>query len=62
MRQTVATATPGSDQVYIDLDDEQRALRDELRTYYTALLTPELRRQMEHDVDIGDQRREVGVP
>ncbi len=45
--------------MFIDLTDEQAALRDELRQYYKELLTPELRREMEHEEGTGPLRRKV---
>ncbi len=45
--------------MFIDLDDEQAALRDELRTYYANLLTPEVRREMEHEEGTGPIRRRI---
>ena len=45
--------------MFIDLDDEQRALRDELRSYYGALITPQLRRELEHEEGIGPLRRRI---
>lgn len=45
--------------MFIDLDDEQQALRDELRAYYAELMTPDLRRQMEQEEGTGPVRRKV---
>ena len=33
-------------QMHIDLNDEQRALRDELRAYFTDLMNPELEQEV----------------
>ena len=46
-------------QVFIDLDDEQAALRDELKAYYAELMNPDVRRQMEHEEGTGPIRRRI---
>ena len=45
--------------MFIDLDDKQRALRDELREYYANLMTPDMRRQLEHEEGTGPLRRKI---
>ena len=46
-------------QVFIDLDDEQAALRDELKAYYAELMNPDVRREMEHEEGTGPIRRRI---
>lgn len=45
--------------MFIDLDDEQKALRDELRAYYKKLLSPEVRHKLENEHGIGPERRRL---
>ncbi len=45
--------------MFIALDDEQAALRDELRQYYRDLMTPEVRRSLEHEEGTGPLRRQI---
>jgi len=42
-------STPETDGLLIDLTDEQKALRDELREYFTNCLTPEQRARIDAD-------------
>jgi alkylation response protein AidB-like acyl-CoA dehydrogenase len=45
--------------VYIELDESQRELRDELRDYYEKLLNPEVRAEMQGETGTGPKHREV---
>lgn len=45
--------------MYIDLTPEQRTFRDELRAYYTELITPEVRQQLQEEEVIGPVRRRL---
>ena len=45
--------------MFIDLDDDQAALRDELKAYYAELMNPEVRREMEHEEGTGPIRRRI---
>lgn len=43
--------------MFIDLDDQQKALRDELRAYYDKLLSPDRRRRLHDEHGIGPEQR-----
>lgn len=45
--------------MYIGYDEEQEALRQELRAYYDALLTPEVKADLAREHGIGPRTREV---
>jgi alkylation response protein AidB-like acyl-CoA dehydrogenase len=45
--------------VYVGYDEEQEALRQELRTYYDKLLTPEVRTKLSHSGGVGPEMRAV---
>ena len=45
--------------MYIGYDDEQEALRRELRAYYDALLTPEIQADLAREHGIGPRTREI---
>ena len=45
--------------MYVGYDEEQEALRQELRTYYTKLLTPEVREKLSHSGGVGPEMRAV---
>jgi len=45
--------------MYIGLNDEQEALRRELRSYYEALLTPEIREELHLEAGCGPVHRQV---
>jgi alkylation response protein AidB-like acyl-CoA dehydrogenase len=45
--------------VHIGYDEKQEALRDELRAYYDALLTPEVRSELAHSRGVGPVMRRV---
>ena len=44
--------------MFVDLTDEQRALRIKVRDYFTNLMTPELRNQLRGS-EGGDQFRKI---
>ena len=45
--------------MYIGYDDEQEALREELRAYYDELLTPEIKADLAREHGIGPRTREI---
>ncbi len=45
--------------MYIGYDDEQEALRQELRAYYDELLTPEIKADLAREHGIGPRTREI---
>jgi alkylation response protein AidB-like acyl-CoA dehydrogenase len=45
--------------VYVGYDEEQEALRQELRSYYDKLLTPEVRTELAHSGGVGPAVRRV---
>ncbi|MCU1381277.1 MAG: acyl-CoA dehydrogenase [Acidimicrobiales bacterium] len=45
--------------MYVGYDEEQAALRQELRTYYDKLLTPEAREKLAHSGGVGPEMRAV---
>ena len=45
--------------MHLALTDEQQALRDELRDYYAALLTPEVVEDLAHSQGLGATRRRI---
>ena len=45
--------------MYIGYNEEQEALRDELRSYYAKLLSPEIVAQLRHDHGVGETMRSV---
>ena len=44
--------------MYVDYTDEQKALRAELRAYYEALITPEIRSRL-RSMELGSAHREI---
>ncbi|MDX6661848.1 MAG: 3-oxocholest-4-en-26-oyl-CoA dehydrogenase alpha subunit [Solirubrobacteraceae bacterium] len=45
--------------MYVGYDEEQEALRQELRSYYAKLLTPEVREKLAHSGGVGPEMRKV---
>jgi alkylation response protein AidB-like acyl-CoA dehydrogenase len=45
--------------VYVGYDEEQETLRQELRSYYAKLLTPEVRDKLAHSGGVGPEMRKV---
>ena len=45
--------------MYVGYDEEQEQLRQELRTYYAKLLTPEVRDKLSHSGGVGPEMRKV---
>jgi hypothetical protein len=45
--------------VYVGYDEEQKTLRQELRSYYAKLLTPEVRDELAHSGGVGPEMRKV---
>ena len=45
--------------MYIGLDEEQQALRSELRAYYADLLTDEIREELHREAGCGPVHRQV---
>lgn len=44
--------------MYLDYNDEQRALKEELRAYYDKLLTPEIRHELHREAGVGPVHRQ----
>ena len=45
--------------MYIGYDEDQEALRQELRAYYARLLTPEIKAELAKEHGIGPTTREI---